>query len=224
MRPAAFRTAVLRPLNFLVRNAHALIRTPRRRAALRQFERISLAPGDVAIDCGANVGDVTARLAKRGARVYAFEPGPDAFAVLQRRFAGNKRVICRPLAVSDHSGPTRLYLHRRHRPGELGHSTAASLIPTKHNVDPDCSVAVEQMDLAAFILALEARVRILKLDIEGGEATVLNHLIDSGAIQQIDYVFCETHEYKIPGLAGRCRRLRRRLDREGITHVNLNWY
>ncbi|MFM7443241.1 MAG: FkbM family methyltransferase, partial [Tabrizicola sp.] len=35
-----------------------------------------LRPGDVAVDCGANRGDVTAVLAASGAVVHAFEPDP----------------------------------------------------------------------------------------------------------------------------------------------------
>jgi hypothetical protein len=32
----------------------------------------------------------------------------------------------------------------------------------------------------------------------------------------VDYIFCETHEFKVPGL-------RRRLADEGASHVNLDW-
>lgn len=40
--------------------------------------------GDFAIDCGANVGEVTRKMAKNGAMVYAFEPNPHAFAQMYR--------------------------------------------------------------------------------------------------------------------------------------------
>ena len=39
-----------------------------------------LKPGDLAIDCGANAGDISARLLERGAEVIAFDPEPWAVA------------------------------------------------------------------------------------------------------------------------------------------------
>src|SRR3546814_8424189 len=47
-----------------------------------------LRPGDIAIDCGANVGRFTRPIAEGGATVHAFEPNPDAFAELSRNLAG----------------------------------------------------------------------------------------------------------------------------------------
>ena len=44
-----------------------------------------LGPGDVAIDCGANLGAITRIMARGGAEVHAFEPNPDAYAVLKAR-------------------------------------------------------------------------------------------------------------------------------------------
>ena len=72
-----------------------------------------LGPNDIAIDCGANVGEVTEVMARRGAKVYAFEPNPYAFDVLQKRFADNPRVICLKKAVSDRDDVLKLFLHAR---------------------------------------------------------------------------------------------------------------
>src|SRR5690348_12928173 len=47
-----------------------------------------LGPGDIAIDLGAHVGTITERLARTGATVHAFEPDPDAFAILSAQMAG----------------------------------------------------------------------------------------------------------------------------------------
>ncbi|TMV53643.1 FkbM family methyltransferase, partial [Thioclava sp. BHET1] len=51
-----------------------------------------LRPGDLAIDCGANMGVVTAVLAETGAEVVSFEPDPFAFEQLQLRFGDHSRV------------------------------------------------------------------------------------------------------------------------------------
>ena len=41
-------------------------------------------PGDIIIDAGANVGDVTSKCARTGATVHAFEPNPVCFASSER--------------------------------------------------------------------------------------------------------------------------------------------
>lgn len=47
-----------------------------------------LSKKDIAVDCGANVGRFTEMMAQTGATVYAFEPNPDAFAVLSENIKG----------------------------------------------------------------------------------------------------------------------------------------
>jgi FkbM family methyltransferase len=46
-------------------------------------EGISILPGDIVLDVGANIGVFTLCAAQQGARVYAFEPVPSTFEVLQ---------------------------------------------------------------------------------------------------------------------------------------------
>ena len=57
-----------------------------RRTSTISFDAIGLSvtlkPGNIVIDCGANVGDVASRLARSGATIYAFEPQPDCFAIV----------------------------------------------------------------------------------------------------------------------------------------------
>src|SRR3546814_19939216 len=52
-----------------------------------------LRPGDIAIDCGANVGRFTRPIAEGGATVHAFEPNPDAFAELSRNLRSEERRV-----------------------------------------------------------------------------------------------------------------------------------
>ncbi len=206
-----------------LRQLNNLYKAPRKRRAARAFEALRLGPDDLAIDCGANVGDITARLARDGARVHAFEPSPIAFEALTRRVGQIANVSLHNSAVSDHNGTAKLYLHRKLDRDPLGHSAGSSLIAGKHNLDADNSVEVTAIDLAEFIAGLGERVRLLKIDVEGLEAVLINHLIDRKVIERIDQVYCETHEFKVPGLAADCRALRKRLSREGIGHVNLDW-
>src|SRR5437879_2510751 len=91
---------------------------------LRAFA--DLQPGDIAIDAGANVGDITAVMAATGATVYAFEPNPFAFKALRRRFASNPNVHCINKAVLDRAAKLPLYFHQNSRWNKIKWSNGSS--------------------------------------------------------------------------------------------------
>ena len=80
---------------------------------MQKLENIKINAGDVVVDCGANVGIVTAHFAARGAIVHAFEQNPYAFKVLKERFAENKNVHCYNQAVGtkESEKKMKLFLH-----------------------------------------------------------------------------------------------------------------
>jgi FkbM family methyltransferase len=192
---------------------------PRRfRPAFRALE-----PDTIAIDCGANVGHYTALMAERGAEVYAFEPNPDAFAVLEKRFADAANVRCLRQAVSDRDGTARLYLHEDAADDPVRWSVGSSLVASKGNVRPDRFVEVETIDLDAFVAGLGRRVRLLKLDVEGAELPVLRRLLETGRISLADRVLVEMHDLRVPELEAGGAELRRAIERGGLRHVSLDW-
>ena len=206
-----------------LRKLNSAWKAPRKRRARQEFEAVSLRSGDLAIDCGANVGEITVQMSRHGADVHAFEPNPQAMAVLESATKEFPTVHRHAAAVSDHDGYASLYLHRKYDLDPMGHSAGSSLVAGKHNLDPDCSVQVPVVDIARFIRELDRPVKLLKIDIEGLEARLLNHLLDQELLDRIQHVFCETHEFKVPGLWHQCRSLRRRLAASGADHVNLDW-
>ena len=191
---------------------------------IRRLERISLGPNAVAIDCGANVGDITAILARKGARVYAFEPNPHAFARLAVRFARAANVECIPRGVATRPGTQRLFFHKQANEDPVFWSTGSSFLEFKSNVDASTFVEVETIDLAEFVLSLDRPVDVMKMDIEGAECPIIEHLIDTGAIRRIRQLFVETHEHRIPELAEETQALRERVERERLGDViDLTW-
>lgn len=201
-----------------------LTRRRRQKAAIRAFNAFPIAEDDIVIDGGANIGKVTLSLIGRGARIFAYEPNPFAFAHLARAFGKHPQVTCLQKGLSDHNGTTPLYLHRQHDPNRpQNRSEAASLLADKRNIDARHKVTVDVVDIVEAVASAGNHVRLLKLDIEGAEYQVLDRLLDSGVIHRIDQIFCETHDHKAPSLRHETRRLRRRLAREGIRHVNLDW-
>jgi len=196
----------------------ALLAEKKRRAQLCR----GLGVDSVAIDCGANVGKITGWLANTGATVYAFEPNPYAFAELTRRLGGNPKVHCIPKAVSTKAGILKLYLHRRATEDQVLWSSGSSLLSTKGNINPASSVEVEVVDIGSFIRSLGSTVDVVKMDVEGVECEILNHLLDNGVDKVVKQFFVETHE-RIPELAEAVIALRQRLVVEGIRNINLGW-
>lgn len=182
----------------------------------RRVAALGIAPGDLAIDCGANVGNVTAALVSRGAFVHAFEPNPDAFAVLAERFRDSESVALHRQAVLDRAGRTRLYLHVDAAHDPVAASVGSSVLPFKGNVDEERYVEVDAIDLAEFVLALPRPVKLVKLDVEGVECPIVNRLIDTGAIERTEIVVVELHDRHMPELARDYAELRERLRRKGL--------
>lgn len=182
-----------------------LTRRQRKKAAALRFEAIlaKLGPADLCVDCGANVGDVTARLAATGATVHAFEPDPAAFASLRARCAGAANVVLHEAAVGVVEGRARLHFARG-RDMEMAHgSVTSSLLTDSHRVDPGSGVEVAVIDFPAFLEALPKRPSVVKIDIEGAEVELLEALRDRGLLTSMGVVFVETHEKQAPALRRR---------------------
>ena len=130
---------------------------------LRRF----IAPGDVVIDCGANIGTHTvafANLVGPTGRVYAYEPQRRNFLMLSGNIAlnGLDNVFCRQQAVGDVDGQ----LAMPPLPSADTHFNFGGLLKEG---TPDETVPVVRLDS----LTLPA-CRLIKIDVEGMEAEALN--------------------------------------------------
>ena len=186
---------------------------------------LTLEPGDIVIDCGANVGDLSSRFARAGAKVYAFEPNPVAFDILSNRFKYLSQVECFNQGVMDKQCTLSLrFPGAGHGVDILTGSVAGSFVAQEsfdvddHQVDVDC------ISLAGFISSLGKRIKLLKVDIEGAEIVVLNGLIDAGVIIDIDEIVVETHEKQMPYLLEGTNALRKRIQELNLgDKINLDW-
>lgn len=184
---------------------------------------VTLTTGDIAIDCGANVGDITAIMANSGATVYTFEPNPFAFEVLRDRFVDTPNVFCINKGVLDRNGRMRLFLHRNAPEDQVRWSGGSSLLDFKGNIDKESFVECEVVDLARFIVDLEKEIKIVKMDVEGVEYRIIHHLIDTGVIRKIEHLLVEAHESKIPALREAAQLLKERVARVGLTNISFDW-
>jgi len=182
-----------------------------------------LIEGDIAIDCGANVGRVTEKMADKGATVYAFEPNPHAFKILKDKFIGHDNVHCYNQGVWDKESEMPLYLHENSDEDEIKWSTGSSLVSSKTNVRQDKFVMVKIIDLVDFIKQLAKPIKLLKLDVEGAEVEIITKLLDEKIYQKVERIVVETHDDKMPELKEETDLLRKRIAEEEIKNIDLNW-
>jgi FkbM family methyltransferase len=126
-------------------------------------------PGDIVVDAGANVGYYTiigSRLVGDKGKVYAFEPEPANFALLEKnvRLNGLTNVVLEQKALSNRKGVIKLYLagenkgdHRIYQPD--GESRPA--------------VDVEAVRLDEYFKDHERGIDVLKMDTQGAEGLIL---------------------------------------------------
>lgn len=194
-------------------------------AARYRFDQVvrSLTPQDVAIDCGANLGEFTQMLALTGCQVYAFEPDPYTFSRLCETVAEFPNVACFNQAVGVGAGKVKLYRREsfEQRPDQA--SISSSLYADKINVSKHHFVEVEQIDFIEFFRGLNRPVQLLKIDIEGAEVPLLEQLIAEDCLHRVEQLFAETHESMIPTLALRTAKLRDIAKQRYSDRLFLDW-
>jgi len=126
-------------------------------------------PGDVVLDCGANVGAYTRDALRSGARlVVAIEPAPENIECLRRNFASEAaagRVIVYPKGVWDKDDVLTLHV-------DPENSAADSFLIQRPGARSVHQVPLTTIDKLAAELKLE-RVDLIKMDIEGAEPNAL---------------------------------------------------
>ena len=124
--------------------------------------------GHVVLDIGANIGYYTllaARLVGPQGAVYAFEPDPDNFALLQKNIHRNgyRNVVLKNQAVADENGKIELFKggenwggHRIYDPG-----------------DSQEHITVDAIVLDDFFKGETTDIDLIKMDIEGAEVRAI---------------------------------------------------
>ena len=158
-----------------------------------EVAKLGLTNKDIVIDCGANIGRVAQILAATEAKVYAFEPNPHSFWVLQQRMKKYPNVTCIQSAVSTEAGYMQLYMHVNSVENPVKWGEASSLLANKSNIDVENYVEVETIDFAKFIIDLNATVAFIKMDIECYEYTVIKHLIENNVVDNFSLMRIEPH-------------------------------
>ncbi|MGH8260182.1 MAG: FkbM family methyltransferase, partial [Steroidobacteraceae bacterium] len=137
------------------------------------IDHVRLGPGEIAIDVGANLGwysVLLTRLSDPGARIFAFEPDPETYGLLCRNLATNgaSAVTAVNAALGETAGSAVLHRYRSRNNGRH------TLVPGADARGGSCEVPVQTLDSFCESQGLGgARVRFLKIDVEGFEYFVL---------------------------------------------------
>lgn len=188
-----------------------------------------LKPGDVVFDCGANVGDVTQPLAETGAHVHAFEPDPYAFEQLSRRVGGFDNVTLHNVAVGVTAGSVRLMRAANFDDNPKSGSVKSTVVTGGRMIDERdaATIEVEMIALPQMIrdmAATHGEVAFVKMDIEGAELDLLEHMQAEGLFDMVGLTVAEPHENKFRDLRPRFAALRQAVTEVyPITRVNLDW-
>lgn len=133
-----------------------------------------LRPGDLVIDCGANIGEFSMICAADGAEVIAFEPDPREFAALQRNAEGHSILPIRR-ALWKEDGETTFY--------DSNDDGDSSLIDPG-TAQASFSVQTSRLDNIA---ELPSRpIRLMKLEAEGAEPEILDGA--SETLKRVEYI------------------------------------
>lgn len=201
-----------------------------RRKLLRRYGRYSVAafdgflgrigPQDVVLDLGANAGIFTEKLAATGAMVHAYEPDPEAFALLSARVSGLANVRLYNAAVAARAGVLRLNRKKR---ASGGHETVASSIVFANGNEAGDGVEVDVVAFSEALARCGKRVALIKMDIEGAEFDILEQVFATPDQFAFDAMFVETHERIAPEKTALIDRLRREAALLPSRYVNLYW-
>jgi FkbM family methyltransferase len=192
---------------------------------LADFDRIveRLGPGDIAIDLGANAGEITRRLADTGAEVHAFEPDPDTFARLRENVGTFGNVILHNKAAGAEAGTVPIFRPASWYEGrEASASKAVSVQRDSRTEGFVPAGTVEMIDFGAFLNDLPRPAALVKVDIEGSEWTLLDRVL-AEARDRFDAMFVETHERFDRSVLPRLKRMQRDFASWDRPYVNLYW-
>ncbi|MGD9719656.1 MAG: FkbM family methyltransferase [Pirellulales bacterium] len=155
----------------------------------QQYRFATANPRPTILDCGSNIGMAVLFFKHYypGARVTAFEPDEQTFAMLSQNVAANRleHVTLVRAALSDKQGTLTFYTDPA-APGGLCMSAQSARLPGKGHIE------VPAVTLSAY---LTEPVDFLKLDIEGAEEAVFAEVAAADKLQQIRVMVIEYHHH-----------------------------
>jgi FkbM family methyltransferase len=164
----------------------------------------------VVFDLGGYQGDWSEQIYRRyGCRVFVFEPVPGFAHKIAERFRGNSNVSVFEFGLGSKNDKIRL---------TLSDNATSSFTSGQGRV-----IDGEIKDFAEFVRESGIQdIDLLKINIEGGEFELLDHLISTKYIDRVRHIQVQFHQF-VPGAEELVRDLRKRLWTTHILSYSLDW-
>jgi FkbM family methyltransferase len=133
-------------------------------------------------------------------KFIGFEPIPELCSRANKLLKNKKKVVIKNQAVGTADSKEKLYINWTKR-DQIGKGSSLMSEKTTGNLKEDKFMMVDVINFSDYLknnLSKDDFI-VLKIDIEGKEYDLLNHMIDTEAISYIDKIFCEWHYHKMKG-------------------------
>ena len=182
----------------------------------------NLNKNEICIDCGANIGLITELFASYGCYVHSFEPNPYVYEILEEKYSSNKMISLYKSAVGIKDGDCKLYMHKNSSKNPIKYSEATSLMSEKNNISQNDFIVSKMINLETFLKKFKS-IKILKIDIEGYETILIPWLIKNQLLDNVEYIFIETHE-KIDSLEDATKNMKAMISNHKLNNkIFCNW-
>lgn len=128
-----------------------------------------------AVDIGANIGNHSLYFAERFARVYAIEASPKTFALLSFNAQYSEKITPINVALGERRGKL-MFAEHRNEAGRSGILDFASKMCDVLRNQPGRVYEVEVQTGDCVLSQIDAPISLIKIDVEGFEASVLKGL------------------------------------------------
>lgn len=175
----------------------------------------------VIIDGGVHCGVFSDLALACGAKVYGFEPNRYLAAFLKKLYAQNPQFVFFEQAI----GTQNEIVHFLND-GESVVSAGAGVVENVCVNHRPTHYDVQSIDFVEFLRHLRTqhpRIHLMKLDIEGAEFAVLEQLLQTDLLNQIDFVMVETHERFFDNPHEKIQHLKNKIQAKNLKNIYLDW-
>jgi len=159
-----------------------------------KFKYLKINEQSIVFDLGGYEGNFSSNLFSRSpCKIHIFEPVPEFAKNIKKRFKNNKNITCNPYGLCNNNEEKIINLLK---------DDTSSYKNQKTN-DSNC-VKIKLKDIVEYIdqNAIE-NIDLMKINIEGGEYDILNHLINSQKIEHFKQLLIQFHDIEIDSIKKR---------------------